>query len=86
MKQTHSFNYILQAKSNQFLWDGEGPLSIKTFTNGKAFHKTNRGYFSVEVGRYLLVNDGPYSIRSISLNKGSGDRFCGYASYYDLDG
>ena len=62
MKQPHSTNYILQAKSDQFHWEGVGQLSIKTFTNGTAFYKTNRGYFGVGEGRYLLVNDGPYTI------------------------
>ncbi|WP_226675397.1 helix-turn-helix domain-containing protein [Rossellomorea aquimaris] len=55
-------NYILQAKSDQFHWEGVGQLSIKTFTNGRAYYKTNRGYFGVEEGRYLLVNEGPYTI------------------------
>ncbi|MEI2665838.1 helix-turn-helix domain-containing protein [Rossellomorea sp. LJF3] len=62
MKQPNSSNYILQAKSDKFHWEGVGQLSIKTFTNGKAFYKTSRGYFGVEEGRYLLVNDGPYTI------------------------
>ncbi|MCR8849903.1 AraC family transcriptional regulator [Rossellomorea sp. SC111] len=62
MKQPNSSNYILQAKSDKFHWEGVGQLSIKTFMNGKAFYKTSRGYFCVEEGRYLLVNDGPYTI------------------------
>ncbi|PFA68076.1 AraC family transcriptional regulator [Bacillus sp. AFS015802] len=62
MTQSDSSNYILQAKSDKFHWEGAGQLSIKTFMNGRAFYKTNRGYFSVEEGRYLLVNEGPYTI------------------------
>ncbi|MCA1061057.1 AraC family transcriptional regulator [Rossellomorea aquimaris] len=62
MKQPDSSNYILQAKSDQFHWEGVGQLSIKTFMNGRAFYKTNRGYFGVEEGRYLLINNGPYTI------------------------
>ncbi|MFI8687822.1 helix-turn-helix domain-containing protein [Rossellomorea sp. NPDC077527] len=59
---TSTTNYILQAKSDLFHWEGVGQLSIKTFVNGKAFYKTNRGFFGVEEGRYLLLNDGPYTI------------------------
>ncbi|MCC5803439.1 helix-turn-helix domain-containing protein [Rossellomorea vietnamensis] len=62
MTQSDSSNYTLQAKSDKFHWEGTGQLSIKTFMNGRAFYKTSRGYFSVEEGRYLLVNDGPYTI------------------------
>ncbi|MBN3553664.1 helix-turn-helix transcriptional regulator [Fictibacillus nanhaiensis] len=55
-------NYILHAKSAQFHWDGTGLLSIKTFSNGKAYYKTNRGYFAVDEGNYLLLNQGSYTI------------------------
>ncbi|WP_144696634.1 helix-turn-helix domain-containing protein [Fictibacillus phosphorivorans] len=61
-KNKHKSNYILHAKSAQFHWDGTGLLSIKTFSNGKAYYKTNRGYFVVEEGSYLLLNQGPYTI------------------------
>lgn len=57
-----SANYILHAKSNEFFWEGNGQLSIKTFTNGKAQYKTNNGFFAVEETRYLLLNEGPYTI------------------------
>lgn len=40
MKQPNSSNYILQAKSDKFHWEGDGQLSIKTFTNGK--HSTKQ--------------------------------------------
>ncbi|MGG3572483.1 AraC family transcriptional regulator [Bacillus gobiensis] len=55
-------NYLLQAKSNHFFWQGDGQLSIKTFSNGKAYYKTTQGYFAVEESRYLLLNKGSYSI------------------------
>jgi AraC family transcriptional regulator len=61
-KNVRKSNYILHAKSAQFHWDGTGLLSIKTFSNGKAHYKTNRGYFAVEEGNYLLLNQGPYTI------------------------
>ncbi|MQR94169.1 helix-turn-helix domain-containing protein [Fictibacillus phosphorivorans] len=61
-KNVRRSNYILHAKSAQFHWDGTGLLSIKTFSNGKAYYKTNHGYFAVEEGNYLLLNQGPYTI------------------------
>ncbi|MDR7071039.1 Xaa-Pro aminopeptidase [Fictibacillus barbaricus] len=55
-------NYVLHEKSNQFYWEGSGQLSIKTFTNGNAFYKTNNGFFTIEDNRYLLLNKGHYTI------------------------
>ncbi|WP_113927311.1 AraC family transcriptional regulator [Bacillus sp. P14.5] len=60
MKETS--NYILQAKSKQFYWEGNGQLSIKTFTNGKAYYKTSAGFFAVEEKRHLILNEGPYTL------------------------
>jgi AraC family transcriptional regulator len=74
MKKTDSKNYILHAKSKQFFWEGQGQLSIKTFSNGNAFYKTNRGYFSVEENRFLLLNPGSYTI-SID-EKNEVESFC----------
>ncbi|QBP43200.1 AraC family transcriptional regulator (plasmid) [Paenisporosarcina antarctica] len=62
MKKECSSNFVLHAKSKQFYWEGNGQLSIKTFTNGNAHYKTNKGFFAVEENRYLLLNKGPYTI------------------------
>ncbi|MDM5314529.1 AraC family transcriptional regulator [Fictibacillus sp. b24] len=62
MAEKIASNYILHAQSDQFDWHGNGLLSIKTFTNGKAHYKTNKGYFAVEDDFYLLLNAGPYAI------------------------
>ncbi|WP_409272719.1 helix-turn-helix domain-containing protein [Neobacillus sp. SCS-31] len=62
MAKEHSTNFVLHAKSNQFNWEGSGQLSIKTFSNGKALYKTNKGFFAVEEKRYLLLNEGDYTI------------------------
>ncbi|MEK5149180.1 AraC family transcriptional regulator [Psychrobacillus sp. FSL K6-4615] len=62
MKKECSSNFVLNAKSKQFYWEGNGQLSIKTFTNGNAHYKTNKGFFAVEENRYLLLNKGPYTI------------------------
>ncbi|WP_096186043.1 helix-turn-helix domain-containing protein [Evansella halocellulosilytica] len=62
MTKKSSTNFVLHAKSNQFYWEGTGQLSIKTFSNGKARYKTNQGFFVVEENRYLLLNEGSYTI------------------------
>lgn len=62
MTKKESTNFILHAKSEQFYWEGNGQLSIKTFFNGKAHYRTNKGFFAVEEGRYLLLNEGEYTI------------------------
>lgn len=62
-----SSNYVLHATSKQFYWEGHGQLSIKTFSNGKAHYKTNKGFFAVDEDRYLLLNEGAYTI-SIDQN------------------
>ncbi|MGE8205903.1 helix-turn-helix domain-containing protein [Heyndrickxia sp. NPDC080065] len=69
-----SSNFYLHEKSNEFYWEGNGQLSIKTFTNGKAHYKTNKGFFAVEEDRYLLLNEGPYTI-SIEEDK-EVESFC----------
>lgn len=62
MTDKPSMNYVLHAKSKQFYWEGDGQLSIKTFRNGRAHYKTSRGFFAVEEDRYLLLNEGEYTI------------------------
>lgn len=62
MTDKPSRNYVLHAKSKQFYWEGNGQLSIKTFRNGRAHYKTSKGFFAVEEGRYLLLNEGEYTI------------------------
>ncbi|PEU16102.1 AraC family transcriptional regulator [Bacillus sp. AFS019443] len=74
MNDRDSTNFVLHAKSNQFYWEGNGQLSIKTFSNGKAHYKTSKGFFAVEESRYLLLNEGSYTI-SIDENK-EVESFC----------
>jgi AraC-like DNA-binding protein len=62
MTKNDSTYFVLHAKSEQFYWEGNGQLSIKTFFNGKAHYKTNKGFFAVEESRYLLLNEGAYTI------------------------
>ncbi len=55
-------NFILHAQSDQFYWEGKGQLSLKTFINGQAQYRTNKGFFAVEENRFLLLNEGDYTI------------------------
>ncbi|GKV55304.1 hypothetical protein NCCP2222_12510 [Sporosarcina sp. NCCP-2222] len=62
MKKDESTNFILHAKSDEYYWEGDGQLSIKTFSGGRALYKTDTGFFAVEENRYLLLNEGDYTI------------------------
>lgn len=46
MNYMDSTNFALHAKSKQFYWEGNGQLSIKTFSNGKAHYRTSKGFFA----------------------------------------
>lgn len=59
---SRSQNHILHAKSDTFFWEGNGSVSIKTFSNGKAFYSVNKGFFAVDEQKYLLLNEGSYKI------------------------
>jgi AraC-like DNA-binding protein len=74
MSKKDSVNFILHEQSNQFYWEGNGQLSIKTFSNGNAQYKTDKGFFTVEESRYLLLNEGPYTL-SID-HKNAVESFC----------
>ncbi|MGX1262400.1 AraC family transcriptional regulator [Rossellomorea marisflavi] len=37
-------------------------MSIKTFRRGRALYEANGGFYSVDENRYLLVNEGDYSL------------------------
>ncbi len=55
-------NYVLHAWGKDFHWEGTGQMSIKTFRGGRALYEANGGFYSVEGNRYLLVNEGEYSL------------------------
>ncbi|TYS64136.1 helix-turn-helix transcriptional regulator [Bacillus infantis] len=62
MNKHPASNYVLQARSNEFYWEGGGQLSVKTFRNGRARYKKGPGTYAVEEGRYLLLNEGDYAL------------------------
>jgi AraC family transcriptional regulator len=55
-------NFVLHARSDQYFWEGTGQLSLKTFSKGSAHYKTSKGFFAVDEDRFLLLNEGSYTI------------------------
>ncbi|MFN7115387.1 MAG: helix-turn-helix domain-containing protein [Saprospiraceae bacterium] len=51
-------NHVLVGSAKQqYYWEGEGLLSIKTFLGGNALYKVGKGFFQVEPDSYLILND-----------------------------
>jgi AraC family transcriptional regulator len=57
-------NWVLHEKGQrEYYWQGEGWLSIKSFSGGTAFYNAGQGHFAVDDYHYLVLNQGqPYSI------------------------
>jgi len=54
---------ILHAKAQQYYWEGQESLSIKTFSAGRALYTLGHGYYAVDDSSYFVVNhDQPYII------------------------
>jgi AraC-like DNA-binding protein len=54
---------ILHEAGRRHSWSGAGPLSIKTFSGGRARYEAGGGTYAVDDGRYLILNEGqPYSV------------------------
>src|SRR5215831_15755506 len=52
---------IYETGYNQYHWQGEGWLSIKSFRGGTAFYNAGQGYFAVDDDHYLVLNQGQHS-------------------------
>ncbi|WP_340026370.1 AraC family transcriptional regulator [Paenibacillus sp. FSL K6-1096] len=79
-------NFVLQARSRTHHWEGAGPLSIKTFRNGRAYYQTKLGHYAVEKEGYLLLNEGEQYAITIE-SETEVDSFCiffkaGYAEEF----
>jgi AraC family transcriptional regulator len=56
-------SFILHETARRHYWQGEGLLSIKTFTGGRALYRVDSGWCALDDSRYLLLNHGqPYTI------------------------
>jgi AraC family transcriptional regulator len=56
-------SFVLSESAREYHWSGEGQLSIKSFSGGRALYDTGRGRFAVDDGSYLVLNAGqPYTI------------------------
>jgi len=51
---------ILHERARRHHWNGEGWLSVKSFTGGRAMYSVNRGRHAVDDRSYLILNEGQY--------------------------
>ena len=55
--------FILQGNARNYVWEGVGALSLKSFYSGQALYRVDGGYFAVDERGYLLLNHKqPYTI------------------------
>ena len=63
-------NHVHHKTSTFHYWEGEGPLSIKSFTDGTAYYEVGHGHHVVNDNCYFLLNHGQrYSITIDSHTK-----------------
>ena len=56
-------SFVLPERARAYHWAGAGPLSIKSFYQGRALYRLAGGHAAVDDGAYLLLNQGqPYSL------------------------
>ena len=56
-------SFIMLERAQQYHWEGQETLSIKSFFNGKALYTLGKGSIAVDDSSYLLINhDQPYTI------------------------
>jgi len=57
-------SFVLHERGyRDYYWQGDGWLSIKSFSGGAAFYNAGQGHFAVDDEHYLVLNQGqPYSI------------------------
>ncbi|HET8909884.1 MAG TPA: AraC family transcriptional regulator [Ktedonobacteraceae bacterium] len=62
-RQAKEAGYILHERAQQYHWEGQETLSIKSFFGGKALYTLGKGSIAVDDSSYLLINhDQPYTI------------------------
>ena len=63
-------SHILHSRAREYHWQGEGTLSIKTFSGGRALYNAGGGSYAVDDASYLVLNEGqPYEITIESLTE-----------------
>jgi len=56
-------SFVLHEQSRAYHWSGVGPLSIKSFYQGRALYRLGGGHAAVDDGSYLVLNhDQPYAL------------------------
>ena len=66
---------IYEQGYNQYHWQGEGLLSIKSFRGGTAFYDAGQGHFAVDDEHYLVLNQAQRYAINIESNT-PVDSFC----------
>jgi len=51
-------SFVLHARAKNYHWKGVGPLSIKTFSSGRAYYRVTGGHHAVDNSTYLVLNHG----------------------------
>jgi len=51
-------SFVLHARAKNYHWKGVGPLSIKTFSSGRAYYRVTGGHHAVDDSTYLVLNHG----------------------------
>ena len=65
----------MHAQARQYHWNGDGWLSIKTFTGGRAHYAVGPGHHAVDKTSYLVLNEGQTYTISID-SKSPVESFC----------
>jgi AraC-like DNA-binding protein len=69
-------SFVLSERGyNEYHWQGEGWLSIKSFSGGTAFYDTGQGHFAVDDDYYLVLNQAQHYSVDIESNT-PVDSFC----------
>jgi AraC-like DNA-binding protein len=56
-------SFVLHERARAYHWSGAGPLSIKSFYQGRALYRLTGGHAAVDDGSYLVLNqDQPYEL------------------------
>lgn len=56
-------SFVLHEHARAYHWSGVGPLSIKSFYQGRALYRLGGGHAAVDDGSYLVLNqDQPYTL------------------------
>ena len=68
-------SFILLERGRRHHWEGEGSLSIKSFSQGRALYDVGQGRYAVEDDRYLILNHSQHYAITVDAPR-PVDSFC----------